>query len=205
MTGTSANLFLLGSDSRIIAAYYPVTPVEHGTRTLLPGVSYVVPGKKALRPDREIREIPDAGSPNDSADAFYVRLALERNVAALRSEVRSSIKKAAARAERRRVALEADLGTADRAEELKLAGDLVLANLKLLHAGMDHAELTGYDGRTVTVKLDPKVSPSKNAELYFKKYKKAKAGQQIISTRLHDTAEEITFLSSQLDETEKAG
>jgi predicted ribosome quality control (RQC) complex YloA/Tae2 family protein len=68
---------------------------------------------------------------------------------------------------------------------------------------MDHAELAGYDGRTVTVNLDPKLSPPKNAELYFRKFKKAKAGQQIISTRLHDTTEEISFLSSLLDEAGK--
>lgn len=205
LTGMSTNLFLIGADWRIIAAYYPSAPTQPAARTLLPGALYVLPHKKVTFPSgRDRLAIPDADSPNKATEAFYVHLAQERYLAALGSEVRSCIRKALAKAERKRDALASDLQTAEQADQYRQAGDLILANLKLLHGGMDRAELAGYDSRTVVVNLDPKLSPSKNAEHYFKKFKKSKAGQQIISSRLHDTAEEIDFLNSLLDEGGKA-
>jgi predicted ribosome quality control (RQC) complex YloA/Tae2 family protein len=205
LTGMSTNLLLIGTDSRIIAAYYPSAPAEPASRTLLPGALYVLPHKKVQFPsDREKPAIPDADSPNKASEAFYVHLAQERYIATLGAAVRSSLLKALAKAERKRDALTSDLQTAERADQHKQAGDLILANLNLLHSGMDRAELKGYDSRTGVVKLDPKLSPSKNAERYFKKFKKAKAGQQIILTRLHETTEEIDFLKSLLVEREKA-
>jgi predicted ribosome quality control (RQC) complex YloA/Tae2 family protein len=204
LTGPSSNLFFIGADSRITAAYYPVTPSEHSTRTMLPGTSYIPPQKKAFHfADENVPGVDEGLSPNKAAAAFYERLAGERLVAAVRSEVRSNIRKALIRAERKREALASDLQTAERAEEFKQAGDLILANLKSLRTGMDHAELTGYDGRTVIVKLDPTRSPSKNAEQQFKRFKKAKAGQQIIAIRLHDASEDVSRLKSLGDAAEK--
>jgi predicted ribosome quality control (RQC) complex YloA/Tae2 family protein len=204
LTGRSTNIIFIGPDSRIIAAYYSVTPNERSERTLLPGASYVLPHKGVIfSADKDRIVIPDSDSPNKSAEAYYVNLVQERCITALGSEIRTSVRQALARAKRKHNALESNLQTAERADQLKQAGDLILANLRLLHGGMGHAELTGYDNQTVTVNLDPRLSPSKNAEFYFKKFKKAKAGQQIILTRLHDTVEEISFLNSLLDETGK--
>jgi predicted ribosome quality control (RQC) complex YloA/Tae2 family protein len=205
LTGMSANLILIGPDSRILTVYYPSASAEPPARTLLPGSLYVLPHKKvALSADRNRVEISDTDSPNKAAEAFYVHSAQERSLAEFRSEVRSCIRKALEKAGRKRDALMSDLQTAEQADQYKQAGDLILANLRLLHGGMDRAELTGYDGLTFVIDLDRKLTPSKNAERYFKKFKKAKAGQQIILTRLHDTAEEIDFLSSLRDEGEEA-
>ncbi len=204
LTGSSANLFLIGSDSRIIAAYHPVIPAGHAARILLPGALYLPPQKKtSLSTDKNVSGGDDDLTPNKSAEAYYERLAAERSLAALRSEVRSCIRKALLKAVRKRDALASDLQSAERADEFKQAGDLILAHLRQLKTGMDHAELTGYDGGSVTVRLDPKRSPSRNAELNFKKFKKAKAGQQIITTHLRDAAEEVSSLQSLLQAAEK--
>jgi predicted ribosome quality control (RQC) complex YloA/Tae2 family protein len=201
LTGMSTNLFLIGADSRIIGVYYPSVTAEPGGRTLLPGTLYVLPHKKVMFPPASEKfPMHETDSPNKAAEAFYIRLAQEHYAAALGSQVRSCIRKALAKAGRKRDALASDLQTAEQADRYKQAGDLILANLKLLHGGMDHAALSGYDGRTTVVNLDPKLSPSKNAERHYKKFKKAKAGQQIILTRLHDTEEEIDFLNSLLGE-----
>ncbi len=205
LTGRSTNIFFVGADSRIIAEYYFAAHAEYAERMLFPGASYVLPHKKDnFEPDGDNIVFPDSDSPNRWAENYYVHLIQERSIAALGMEVRSCVKKALARAERKRVALEKDLLTAERADQLKKAGDLILLNLGQLHGGMDHAELADYDSQAVMVSLDPKLSPSKNADLYFKRFKKAKAGQQIISARLHDTRDEIIHLNSLLAETRKS-
>ena len=65
-----------------------------------------------------------------------------------------------------------------------MKGELILTNLLQLKPGMEYAELPGYDGARTMVRLDPKRSPQRNAELYFKKYKKAKAGVPVIASRI---------------------
>ena len=101
-------------------------------------------------------------------------------------------------------ALSGDLQSADRIDEYRQAGDLILAHLKDLRTGMEQADLTGYDGNTVSVILDPKRSPSRNAELYFKKYKKARTGRDIIAARLRQASDEAAYLKSLLNELEQA-
>jgi predicted ribosome quality control (RQC) complex YloA/Tae2 family protein len=101
-------------------------------------------------------------------------------------------------------ALSGDLQSADRIDEYRRAGDLILAHLKELRTGMERADLTGYDGRTATVILDPKRSPSGNAELYFKKYKKARSGRDIIAARLLQATDQASYLKSILNDVEQS-
>jgi predicted ribosome quality control (RQC) complex YloA/Tae2 family protein len=106
------------------------------------------------------------------------------------------------KARRRREAVAADLRTAKLAETYRLKGDLILANLRQLKTGMEAAELQGYDGVSVSLTLEPKRSPKENAEAYFRKYKKAKAGLPLIEARLRRTDEEISLLQARLAELE---
>jgi predicted ribosome quality control (RQC) complex YloA/Tae2 family protein len=108
------------------------------------------------------------------------------------------MKRVHAKTERLREALSRELLSAERAEDYRRFGDLVLANLNKLKTGMERVELTGYDGKTAEVLLDPKRSPAWNAERYFKKYKKAKAGRDIIVTRLKQTDDDAAYLQSRL-------
>jgi len=52
--------------------------------------------------------------------------------------------------------------------------------------------------------LDPKRSPTGNAELYFKKYKKAKTGREIIAARSKQAGDEASLLRSFLSGLEQA-
>jgi predicted ribosome quality control (RQC) complex YloA/Tae2 family protein len=71
---------------------------------------------------------------------------------------------------------------------------MILANLSVLQSGMEQAELTGYDGSSSLVLMDPKRTPSGNAEHYFKRYKKAKSGRDIILKRVNQAEGELSFL-----------
>lgn len=211
VTGPSANIILTDGSSAILAVYHQVPLQQHAQRTLLPGAQYVLPLKPVQTKKNDQVNIdglaqPKSGpgkhqhdkavSPNASAEAFYTDLVSKRASVALRNEISSSLAKALKRNERKRDALSSDLQSAEHAEEYKQAGNIILANLQRLTTGMKDVELEGYDGIVVSVRLDPKRSPSKNAELYFKKYKKAKAGQKIIATRLQDATEEMIYLKS---------
>lgn len=54
-------------------------------------------------------------------------------------------------------------------------GELLTANIHQVRPGDKSTSVINYyDGSTVTIPLDPRLSPSKNAQQYFKKYGKAK-------------------------------
>ena len=205
--GSSANLVLVDPSSTILAVYNQVPPSEEAARPLLSGLVYSAPEKphntgfKKSDPASGFNAGP---SPNRSAEQYYEHLIEQRHITTLRTELISRIRKDLAKTLRLISALSGDLQSADRVEEYRQAGDLVLAHLKELRTGMERADLVGYDGSTVAVILDPKRSPSGNAELYFKKYKKARMGRDIIAARLHRSTDEASYLESLLNDIEQA-
>jgi predicted ribosome quality control (RQC) complex YloA/Tae2 family protein len=211
LIGTSANLILTDASSKILAVYYPSVLSENAVRMLMPGLAYVLPEKKnVLIFDNTVRDPAShavkggALSPNREAELFYQQLQEQREIASLRTELSSPIRKALSKIERRVAALSGDLKSADQAEKYRQAGDLVLANLDRLKTGMEQVDLAGYDKMSVAVRLDPKLSPARNADRFFRKYKKAKAGHTIIMQRLQQAEEEASYLKSLQSSIEQA-
>lgn len=209
--GPAANLLFLDSAAKILSVYYPVPPAEGAARPLLPGLLYSAAEKKrslacVTTGPQEALPAGSGGelSPNKAAEQYYERLIGQRRDAALRSELRSFLNKAVSRTGRLANALSVDLRSAKRGDEYRQAGDLILANLNRLTTGMEHADLSGYDGKSISVTLDPRRSPAQNAERYFKKYKKAKAGMDIIAGRLSRTDDELRELKSMLHSLDQA-
>jgi len=156
-------------------------------------------------PNAEIYlENAEAISPNRDAELFYQRLSKQSELPLLRQQLGTCIQKALSKIERRVAALSGDLQSADQAEKYRQAGDLVLANLDRLKTGMEQVDLAGYDGVSVAVRLDPKLTPARNADRFFRKYKKAKAGHTIIMQRLHQAKEEAFYLTSLQSSVEQA-
>lgn len=216
LTGPSSNLIITDEALNILAVYYPVPFGDSVKRPLAPGIRYVLPEKNPSRFPPPISP-PDTGrdslaarkpegsvSANRESEIFFERLLRDRSLEALRARLRSLVKKTLVKTERRREALSVDLNAAGEAENYKKAGELLLANLLRLERGREQVELRGYDGEAVLVRLDPKRSPTRNAELYFKKYKKAKAGKEIITMRLKQAGDEAARLKAFLSGLEQA-
>jgi predicted ribosome quality control (RQC) complex YloA/Tae2 family protein len=216
LTGSAANFIITDPSLKILAVYYPVPLTDHVKRPLMPGIQYVPPEKKPSRSYTTVhsaaelsdqvlkQESPGAAGANREAEIFFEQLIEKRSFDSLRGRLRSFVKKTLKRTDRKIEALSTDLKAAQQAEEYKQAGDLILSNLHHLKSGMEHAELVRYDGESVILRLDPKQSPTGNAKLYFRKYKKAKTGRGIISARLKQAGEEGARLRSFLADVDQA-
>lgn len=209
--GASANIILTDSSLKILAVFYQSMVAEHAVRLLIPGLVYTLPEKKAIRKSGKSLRVDEAlpkslanSSLNRNAETFYQRLKEQKELVSHRMELSSCIRKGLSKTERRISALSKDLDSTDRAEEYKQAGNLVLANLNRLKTGMEQVDLIGYDGHTVAVSLDPKLSPSRNADRFFRKYKKAKTGHDIIPQRLQQAEDEESYLKSLQSQLEQA-
>lgn len=98
-----------------------------------------------------------------------------------------------------------DIKRAENSEDLRLYGELLTANLHLVKSGEKSVNLVNYyDGSTISVPLDVRYSPSKNAQLYFKKYGKAKTSIKEKQVQLELVQGDIDYLDSVLSFLENA-
>ena len=93
--------------------------------------------------------------------------------------------------------LREDLLKAENSESLRLYGELLTANIHQVRPGDKSTSVINYyDGSTVTIPLDPRLSPSKNAQQYFKKYGKAKTAVKEKQLQLRTNESDIKYLDS---------
>ena len=120
---------------------------------------------------------------------------LKQKSHALTSEISNLIKKMKVKSEK----MVTELEEAQNSEHLRLYGELLTANLHLDKSGLKSIELTNYyDGTTVQIPLDVRFPLSKNAQLYYKKYGKAKTAVKEISHQLVEVDNDIKYLESVL-------
>ncbi|WP_339831386.1 NFACT RNA binding domain-containing protein [Paenibacillus sp. FSL R7-0272] len=99
--------------------------------------------------------------------------------------------------------LNKDLLEADDADKYRLCGELLFASLHLVNKGDKSVELINFydeDQGNITIQLDPLLTPSDNAQRYFKRYNKYKNSLAVIHEQLGKTKEEIAYLDNLLQQ-----
>ena len=86
-------------------------------------------------------------------------------------------------------------------DKYKVYGDLLLSNLHFIKKGMEYINVKNfYSGdEEITIKLDPRLSGSDNAKLYYKKYNKYKKANEIFIEQIKLSSEEIKYLENILE------
>lgn len=125
---------------------------------------------------------------------------LYRNISSRRKVIESHINREISRRERQREDIGALLERD--AEVFRREAELIIANLHVIEPGVRSCELCGWDetGAPVTaaVKLNPALTPQKNAALLFEKYKKTVASQKRAAKLLEKVGQELDALREQL-------
>jgi Predicted RNA-binding protein homologous to eukaryotic snRNP len=103
--------------------------------------------------------------------------------------------------------LEATLEEAKEADRFRITGELLIANMHAIQKGMASIEVVDYyDERqpTVTIELDPQLSPSENAQRWFKRYNKAKNSVAAATEQMEAARGEIAYFDTLLAQLETA-
>jgi predicted ribosome quality control (RQC) complex YloA/Tae2 family protein len=99
--------------------------------------------------------------------------------------------------------LKATLVEAGKAEEFQRYGEFLTANLYAFKKGMKEIEVVNYYdemGSTIVIPLDPRKTPSENAQKYFIKYQKAKKSISIVMEQIEIARDEADYFDSLLQQ-----
>ena len=99
-------------------------------------------------------------------------------------DIDAKLKRAAKSRERHRDGLLKQLKECEEAEIFRKKGEAILTHIYEIPKRAENINLTDWEGNELKISLDPNLSPSKNAEKYFKRYRKAKGNPEEIQASL---------------------
>ena len=94
---------------------------------------------------------------------------------------------------------EEELLEAENAGIYKVNGELLTAYIYMIEKGMDSVEVQNFydpNYENVTISLNKNLTPSENAQKYFKKYNKLKTAKKEITSQIAINKEEIDYLEN---------
>ncbi len=92
-------------------------------------------------------------------------------------------------------------------ERLRQLGDIVTANLYRMERGQVRLNAVDFydpDMKEIDIPLNPAISPQQNAAKFYKDYAKAKNAEKVLTGKIAEGEEELTYLLSVLDALSRA-
>lgn len=149
-----------------------------------------------VRQDQEILENMSA-----ALDTFYAQRDKNERIRQKSSATLHTLQTALERCEKKlAMQLEKQQEVADR-EQLRVYGELIMASVYAIEKGAKIARVTNYYEESmpqIEIPLDETLSPTQNAQKYFKRYAKAKAAAELLVGQIEQNEQEIRYLQGQL-------
>ncbi|MFQ5480330.1 MAG: NFACT family protein [Thermodesulfobacteriota bacterium] len=204
LTGRSANIILLNEEGTVVDALRHFR-LDVSPRAVMPGIllSELPPREEADHGESgKVEALPnkDEGETwNEFTARYYSELTGDEGIEAYRRELKRVIEGAVKKARKLVKNLEGDREKAEANVGLNHYGELILPNMGSIRRGATEALLMDYTvtpPAEVAVPLDKKLGPRENAELYFKKSKKARRALEILAERIPECEGELQYVQS---------
>ncbi len=100
----------------------------------------------------------------------------------------------------------AELSACDDKEELRINAELITAYQYTLEKGAAFYEVADYynENKPRRIPADPALTPSANAQRYYKEYRKAKTAEQMLATLIEQGEAELQYIDSVSDSLSRA-
>ncbi|WP_286231444.1 Rqc2 family fibronectin-binding protein [Neobacillus mesonae] len=144
---------------------------------------------------------------SEMLDRFYFGKAERDRVKQQGHDIERFISNEKEKNEKKIEKLEATLKDAEQADTFQRYGELLTANLYAVKKGMKEIEVLNYydeAGGTIKIPLDPRKSPSENAQKYFSKYQKAKNAILIVNEQIVHAKDEAAYFDNLLQQVQSA-
>ncbi len=159
------------------------------------------PREYAFLPLTQYGEVRGCDSPSALLDIWFGTRDREARVKQRATDILHLLNSARTRISRKLELQRAELAACEQAAAYKRMGDLIVANCYALQRGATKVTLTDYedyreDGSfgTVEVVLDARLSPTANAQRYYKKYTKSKNARVELTRQIELGEAELAYL-----------
>ena len=146
-------------------------------------------GNKFIKNDSISQIIEDYYKTKDFKERVHQRTA----------DLRKSISIKLERLYHKQKKIEKELRDADNADEFKVKGELLTSYIYMIQKGMESVEVANfYDPNysNIRISLNKNLTPSENAQKYFKKYNKLKTAKIELTSQIAICNEEIEYLEN---------
>jgi len=136
-------------------------------------------------------------------DAFYSDRELAVRMKQRGEGIHKRVKGSIARLEKKKARMLETLSQNELAEQNRIYGELLTANLHAIAKGADVAKVVNYYDEAqsmIEIPIQPELSPARNAQAYYKKYRKAKGAQQYAAKELGTIEAELELLENVMDD-----
>ena len=144
---------------------------------------------------------------NDMVDEYYRSVESREQFQQLRERLRSELKNETEKLESRITAASQHVTPSEDLEHLKRSGDLILAHLNEIKPGQESLsceDLFGSNGGTATIKLNPNLNGSQNAQSFYRQFAKTRSRLTAASAACAEASKRLEALRLQSDAVEKA-
>ncbi len=152
-------------------------------------------------------EMAEFGSYSELLDAFCGNRDHAERMKVKEQDLLRLLANAADRTARKLAVQRKELEQAAKRDTLRLYGDLINANIYRLNKGDSFCELENYfdpDYTTVRITLDPTLTPSQNAQTYYKEYRRAQTAEAHLIPLIEQGEQELLYIDSVFDALSRA-
>ena len=139
------------------------------------------------------------GSLSEMLDTYFEEKDRLEHIHQRAHDITTLLNNAQARTERKLGIQRQSLLDADKGDEYKRHADLITANLYRLQRGMESFVTVDYYDENcpeIEIKLDPRLTPSQNAQKLYKLYNKCKTAKVVLAEQIEIWERELRYLES---------
>lgn len=143
---------------------------------------------------------------SEAVERFYYEKDLKDRIKQKSGDIHKIVTNRLERCYKKLEILGGELQDAADSEKYKIFGDLIMSNIYYLKKGQEKARLQNYyspQGEYIDIPMDIQLSPSANAQRYYKRYNKSKNAINKINIQIEENRQEIMYLETQLDNLDK--
>lgn len=147
---------------------------------------------------KNVAEINILDSISEIIDKYYLTRASQERMKQKSANILKLVHNNIDRCTKKLVMHRENLEKAKNRDKYKICGDLLTANMYRVKFGMDEVCVENYydNNSELKIKLDPNISPSQNAQKYYKKYNKAKVTEKYAEEQIVGAEEELEYLET---------
>ncbi len=166
-------------------------------------LSILYQGEKAVEfsfvPIRQYGELKTVRFADTSSlyDAYYTERDRAERMKTRSMDLQKQVRQLIERNRRKQQARREELAATEKADEKRLCGELLTANLHSFRKGdRSVAVLNYYDGSVKNIPLDVTRSPNENAQKYYKEYRKLRTAADMLARLLEEGEQEHRYLET---------